>query len=44
MLGVYARDQGAKVPHRLVSSSKSWLCHAGVDRRGAILPWESVMI
>jgi hypothetical protein len=41
ILGVFARDQGAKVPHRLVSSSKSWLCHGGVNRRGAILPWES---
>ncbi len=29
----------AKVPGRLVSSAKSWLSHAGVDRRSAILPW-----
>src|SRR5271156_5141195 len=39
VVGVFARDQGAKVPGRLVSSAKSWLSHAGVDRRSAILPW-----
>jgi molecular chaperone DnaK (HSP70) len=27
------------VPGRLVSSAKSWLCHGGVDRDAAILPW-----
>jgi len=27
------------VPGRLVASSKSWLCHGGVDRTAAILPW-----
>ncbi|MBL8954405.1 MAG: Hsp70 family protein, partial [Myxococcaceae bacterium] len=37
--GELARTHGAKVPARLVSSAKSWLCHPGVDRRGAILPW-----
>ena len=39
VVGVFARDHGAKVPGRLVSSAKSWLSHAGVDRRSAILPW-----
>src|SRR5262249_37606142 len=34
-----AREQGARVPGRLVASSKSWLCHGGVDRTAAILPW-----
>jgi molecular chaperone DnaK (HSP70) len=38
-VGAFAREHGAKVPGRLVSSAKSWLSHAGVDRRGAILPW-----
>ncbi len=38
-VGVFAREHGAKVPSRLVSSAKSWLSHAGVDRRAAILPW-----
>jgi molecular chaperone DnaK (HSP70) len=37
--GAFARDQGGRVPARLVSSAKSWLCHAGADRRGRILPW-----
>ena len=39
MVGTFARDHGAKVPARLVSSAKSWLSHAGVDRKGPILPW-----
>ncbi len=39
VVGTFARDHGAKVPGRLVSSAKSWLSHSGVDRRAAILPW-----
>src|SRR3984893_12300549 len=38
-VGEFARKQGSQVPTRLVSSAKSWLCFAGVDRRGPILPW-----
>jgi len=38
--GAFAREQGAKVPGRLVSSAKAWLCHTGVSRRDAILPWK----
>jgi len=38
-VGELARDQGARVSGRLVSSAKSWLCHGGVDREAAILPW-----
>jgi hypothetical protein len=38
-VGEFAREQGALVPGRLVSSAKSWLCHGGVDRTAAILPW-----
>ncbi len=37
--GAFARDQGVKVPQRLVSSAKSWLCHGRVDREAPILPW-----
>jgi molecular chaperone DnaK (HSP70) len=37
--GTLARDQGARVPGRLVASAKSWLCHGGVDRTAPILPW-----
>ena len=36
--GVLARDQGALVPNRQVSSAKSWLSYPGVDRRARILP------
>ena len=36
--GVHAREQGALVPSRQVSSAKSWLSHTGVDRRAKILP------
>src|SRR4051812_29834897 len=38
-VGVLAREQGARVPGRLVVSAKSWLCHGRVDRTAAILPW-----
>ncbi|HEY3861786.1 MAG TPA: Hsp70 family protein [Verrucomicrobiae bacterium] len=41
IIGEFARGHGSKVPMRLVSSAKSWLCHAGVDRQGAILPWQA---
>lgn len=37
-VGEFARSRGAATPIRLVSSAKSWLCHAGVDRRAPILP------
>ncbi len=36
--GVLAREQGALVPNRQVSSAKSWLSYPGVDRRARILP------
>ncbi|MFW5693497.1 MAG: Hsp70 family protein, partial [Thermoguttaceae bacterium] len=39
-VGAFARDHGAKVPARLIVSAKSWLCHSGVDRTAAILPWQ----
>jgi hypothetical protein len=38
-VGVFARDHGATVPGRMIASVKSWLCHNGVDRSAAILPW-----
>ena len=41
VVGELARSHGAKVPARLVSSAKSWLSHPGVDRRGALLPWQA---
>src|SRR5262249_16215211 len=39
VVGELARWQGARIPSRLVASAKSWLCHSGVDRQAAILPW-----
>jgi len=39
VVGVFAREQGALVPGRQVSSAKSWLSHGAVDRRAKILPW-----
>ena len=41
VVGEFARTHGSKVPMRLVASAKSWLCHAGVDRLSAILPWQA---
>ncbi len=40
-VGVYAREQGALVPTRLVHSAKSWLSNSDVDRTAKILPWDS---
>jgi molecular chaperone DnaK (HSP70) len=40
-VGEMARSRGAATPIRLVSSAKSWLCHAGVDRRADILPHDA---
>jgi len=37
-VGSFALTQGAKVPTRLVSSAKSWLCHPAANRRDKILP------
>lgn len=37
-VGEYARARGSDAPLRLISSAKSWLSHAGVDRRASILP------
>jgi hypothetical protein len=41
VVGVLAREQGARSPGRLVSSAKSWLCHGGVDRTADLLPWQA---
>ncbi len=39
--GEFARERGAEVPHKLISSAKSWLCNSAVDRESPILPWEA---
>lgn len=41
VVGELARRRGATTPIRLVASAKSWLSHAGVDRRAAILPHDA---
>ena len=39
--GIYARKRMADTPTRVIHSAKSWLCHGGIDRTAAILPWQS---
>lgn len=39
--GLFAREHGAMVPERLITSAKSWLSNPHVDARAAILPWQS---
>jgi molecular chaperone DnaK (HSP70) len=41
LVGEIARNLGSKTPIRLIASAKSWLCHAGVDCKSAILPAEA---
>ncbi len=36
--GEFARKRGSEIPNRLVSSAKSWLSYAGVDRTQPLLP------
>jgi len=38
IVGVLAQRKGFENPGRMVSSAKSWLSYAGVDRNAAILP------
>ncbi|MEO2089997.1 MAG: Hsp70 family protein, partial [Gemmataceae bacterium] len=40
-VGEFAKTFGAKVPTRLVTSAKSWLCHPGADRKAPILPFRA---
>lgn len=37
-VGLYARERAAELSSRVIASAKSWLCHAGVDRRSPLLP------
>jgi hypothetical protein len=41
IIGHFARDHGALVPDRLVTSAKSWLSNPHVDPRQRTLPWQS---
>jgi molecular chaperone DnaK (HSP70) len=38
VVGEHARSRGIDAPARLIASAKSWLSHAGIDRRAQILP------
>ena len=40
-VGEFARNHGARIPGRLITSAKSWLCHTGVDRSAPLLPWSA---
>jgi molecular chaperone DnaK (HSP70) len=41
IVGQFARDRGALVPDRLVTSAKSWLSNSHIDPKQPILPWRS---
>lgn len=43
-VGLWARERGAELPHRVVSSAKSWLSHTGVDRSAPLLPWRGAQV
>ena len=43
IVGRFARDHGALVPDRLVTSAKSWLSNPHVDPKADLLPWESTI-
>ncbi len=41
IVGTYAKDRASTAPDRVVLSAKSWLCNPQIDRKEAILPWNS---
>ena len=41
IVGHFARDHGALIPDRLVTSAKSWLSNFHIDPSKAVLPWKS---
>jgi molecular chaperone DnaK (HSP70) len=41
IIGHFAREHGALMPDRLVTSAKSWLSNFHVDPRRPVLPWRS---
>jgi len=42
--GNYAREAGAGIPDRLITSAKSWLCQGAIDPADRFLPWESPLV
>jgi len=41
IIGQFARDHGALIPDRLVTSAKSWLSNFHIDPKKPVLPWKS---
>jgi molecular chaperone DnaK (HSP70) len=41
IVGHFARDHGALIPDRLITSAKSWLSNFHIDPRKPVLPWKS---
>lgn len=41
IVGQFARDHGALVPDRMVTSAKSWLSNPHIDPKQRTLPWRS---
>jgi molecular chaperone DnaK (HSP70) len=41
IVGHFARDHGALIPDRLITSAKSWLSNFHIDPKKAVLPWKS---
>jgi molecular chaperone DnaK (HSP70) len=41
IIGHFARDHGALIPDRLITSAKSWLSNFHVDPKKSVLPWKS---
>jgi hypothetical protein len=41
IIGQFARDHGALVPDRLITSAKSWLSNFHIDPKKPVLPWKS---
>lgn len=39
-VGEFARNRGAEIPQRMISSAKSWLCSTLIDRNKPVLPWK----
>jgi hypothetical protein len=44
IIGHFAREHGALVPDRLITSAKSWLSNAHIDPRQRTLPWKSDVV
>jgi hypothetical protein len=41
LIGHFAREHGALIPDRLITSAKSWLSNFHIDPTKAVLPWKS---